>query len=342
MKILLSSHLFAPTVGGTQEVSEILGEEFTRAGHLVRVVTATAERDEREFPFEIFRQPSFFDLARLVQWCDIFFHCNLSLRTAWPLVLFSRPWVIGHQTWTAHWSGKVRIRDQCKRVLITAATNVAISRAIAYSLRGHSLVVGNPFRDQVFRPGRDAERSGDLLVVARLVSDKGVDVLLDALARLAAKGANPNLTVVGDGPERPALERQCSELQLTDRVRFLGFRRGAELAAIMHSHRILVVPSRWEEPFGIVALEGMACGCLVIASAKGGLGEIVAPCGLTFANGDAADLARCICRALAQWTHYDAAATKEYLEKYRPKQVGRVYLDLFDRLLERSDGRRAI
>jgi glycogen(starch) synthase len=56
-------------------------------------------------------------------------------------------------------------------------------------------------------------------------------------------------------------------------------------------HRIMVVPSRWLEPFGIVALEAMACGLIPVVSSGGGLPEAVGPCGSTFPNGDSAALA---------------------------------------------------
>jgi Glycosyltransferase len=61
----------------------------------------------------------------------------------------------------------------------------------------------------------------------------------------------------------------------------------------------LVVPSRYDEPFGIVALEGIACGCLVVGSSGGGLKEAIGPCGLTFPNGDAVALTNLLDRLLA-------------------------------------------
>lgn len=60
---------------------------------------------------------------------------------------------------------------------------------------------------------------------------------------------------------------------------------------LLNQHRVLVVPSRYHEPFGIVALEGIACGCLVVGSSGGGLKKAIGPCGLTFPNGDAEALA---------------------------------------------------
>ena len=137
------------------------------------------------------------------------------------------------------------------------------------------------------------------MFLGRLVSDKGVDVLLEALGLLAARGVRPGLTVTGDGPERPALEAQARRLGIAGQVRFLGSRHGEEIVRLLNAHRVLVVPSLYDEPFGIVALEGIACGCLVIGSRGGGLKEAIGRCGLTFHNGDPRELAALLEAAVA-------------------------------------------
>ena len=69
----------------------------------------------------------------------------------------------------------------------------------------------------------------------------------------------------------------------------MGVKRGVELARFIARHRIMVVPSRWVETFGIVALEGIACGCVVVGTDRGGLPEAIGTCGITVpaANGKA-------------------------------------------------------
>jgi glycogen synthase len=166
-----------------------------------------------------------------------------------------------------------------------------------------------------------------------LVSDKGVDTLLDALGLLAARGLRPRLTVVGDGPEREPLAAQARRLGIAGQVGFLGSRQGPELPRLLNAHRILVVPSRYDEPFGIVALEGIACGCLVIGSRGGGLREAIGACGLTFRNGDSGELADLLAAALADPGRLlpPPAEVAAHLELHASARVVATYLDVIGR-----------
>ena len=168
--------------------------------------------------------------------------------------------------------------------------------------------------------------------MGRLVSDKGVDVLLQALAELKHEGIVPNLTVVGSGPEEEMLRRQTVNLQVAEQVSFVGVKQGQELVDLLNSHRIMVVPSRVTEGFGLVALEGIACGCVVVGSSGGGLPEAVGPCGVTFPNGDVAALKAILVRLLQspdQLVTYRRHAA-EHLAKHRPADVAQRYLAVMD------------
>jgi glycosyltransferase involved in cell wall biosynthesis len=331
MNILISSRFFHPSIGGIEEVGGLLALEFSRAGHRVRVVTHTAENDGAALPFEVIRRVSPFGLCRSVAWCDVFFQNNLSLRTAWPLLFFRRPWVVAHHTWISRPDGSLGLRDRWKRRLIRHASNIAVSEALARSFSAPAVVIGNPYRDEVFRLDPGAARGRELIFVGRLVSDKGVDILLQALARLKERGCRPALTIVGAGPEERGLRQQSAALQLESQVEFVGSRRGADLAALLNRHRILVVPSRWREPFGLVALEGIACGCAVVGSEQGGLKDAIGPGGATFHNGDSAALAACLEEALRAGGDGagDRQKAQTHLEKHRPDAVARAYLEVF-------------
>ncbi len=175
-------------------------------------------------------------------------------------------------------------------------------------------------------------RDKDLVFLGRLVSDKGADLLLDALANLKTRGLAPRLTIIGRGPEEPNLRRQAAELGITDQVEFAGLQTGEDLARALNAHKILVVPSRWQEPFGIVALEGIACGCVVIGSEGGGLKDAIGPCGVTFPNGDVERLADALASLLAhpeRLADYRASAAS-HLARHKKADVARAYLEVFD------------
>ncbi|HEY2737883.1 MAG TPA: glycosyltransferase, partial [Thermoanaerobaculia bacterium] len=214
-------------------------------------------------------------------------------------------------------------------------------RAIAADLDTPSVVISNPYRDELFHEIPGSERTRDLAFVGRLVSDKGVDLLLDAMALLAGRGLRPSLSIIGDGPERPALEAQARRLGLADQVAFLGIRKGSELTGILNHHRILVVPSRYNEPFGIVALEGIACGCVVVASAGGGLPEAVGPCGLTFPNGDTEALANELEHLLRdpETSRSLLLHASDHLALHRAGTIASAYLSVFEDVVTKRIGR---
>jgi glycosyltransferase involved in cell wall biosynthesis len=300
MKILIYSPAFLPMIGGLELNVANFATGFQRAGHDVVVITRTPDGGAPDdFPFRVVRRPSPLAMLRWTRWCDVFHQANVSLRGIWPLLLVRRPWVVSHHSWYTRTEGHIAWQDRVKRwSLRFAAGSIAVSQAVADDLDVPSDVIPNPYRDELFRLLPGVERDRDLIFLGRLVSDKGVDLLLDALAMLAAEGLRPRLSIVGEGPEELRLREQAGRLEIAGQIDFLGLKTGPELVELLNHHRILVAPSRYNEPFGIVALEGIACGCVVVGSAGGGLKDAIGPCGETFRNGDAADLARVLGRLL--------------------------------------------
>jgi glycosyltransferase involved in cell wall biosynthesis len=125
----------------------------------------------------------------------------------------------------------------------------------------------------------------------RLVTEKGVSVLVEAASILKERGRAFRVLIIGDGPERTALRARVTALNLDQQVVFLGFLSGAELEEATAKMSALVMPSICEDAAPFSVLEQMMRGRLVIGSNLGGLAEEIGDCGLTFAAGDAHALA---------------------------------------------------
>lgn len=124
----------------------------------------------------------------------------------------------------------------------------------------------------VVRTSQGVERAFVVLVVAHLIPEKGVEVAIRALKELPDHVV---LWVVGDGPERLALQSLAESLGVNKRTRFCGLQ--AEVSPFMQAADCLVCPSLWEEAAGLVILEAMACGLPVIGSSVGGIPEFITP-----------------------------------------------------------------
>jgi glycogen synthase len=341
MRILISSHFFYPSVGGIEQVSLALATQFAALGHAVKIVTMTRESDEAVFPFQIIRCPSALRLLKLVHWAEVVFHNNISVRTWWPLVLIHRPWVIAHHTWIARTDSSVGLRDRFKHFLTRFAINVAISKPVADHLNVPSIIIGDPYRDELFRRNQLAKRDNDLIFVGRLVSDKGVDTLLGALKHLRERRLFPKVTIAGDGPDLDLLRRMVEESGLGEQVTFAGIQTGQGLVELLNRHWTIVVPSRWQEPFGLVVLEAIGCGCRAIVAASGGLMEAAGPFAIVFERENVRALAEAIERALTEkfdWEKY-WRATEEHLEPHRASEVARRYLEVFEKTSS-TEGRK--
>ena len=337
MRILVQSLAFYPRVGGLENVAEMLSREFVKCGHEVTVVTSTAgDTPPDRFPYRVVRDGSLATLVSLLRRCDIFVQFNISLKAMPALALVRRPWVISHQSYFCE-LGAPSIRGRLKRLAARSALNICCSHAVAKHVGSGAVVVPNPYDESVFYSEGSEERTSEALVVARLVSDKGVAVAVEAVHQLKSEGRAVKLTIVGDGPERAPLEAQVKNLGLGQQIFFTGSLGPREVAHQMRAHRILVVPSVWEEPFGIVALEGLASGCGVIASACGGLPEAVSEYGSTFPTGDSKSLAALLKTKLGEPRVDIAAKAREHLARHQSPQVAQCYLEHFSRLVRDSE-----
>lgn len=130
--------------------------------------------------------------------------------------------------------------------------------------------------------------------VARLLTDKGVDVLLRAFGRV---GRDAMLAVAGDGPDGERLRAQAAALRLGDHVRFLGARDDVE--RLLAAADVVAVPSVADEGFGLAAAEAMAAGKPLVVTRAGALPEVAGDAAIVVPRRDDVALAGAIGRLLS-------------------------------------------
>jgi glycosyltransferase involved in cell wall biosynthesis len=191
--------------------------------------------------------------------------------------------------------------------------------------------------ESMIRGSEFARSPGPPLIIfqGRLVTTKGLPVLLEAASLLRSENHEFELMVIGDGPERSAIEELAKKLQLSSCVRFVGRIVAADLDSTLAKASIVVVPSLGGEVFGLVLAENMSRGLPVVTSDVGCFAEIIGDAGLTFRVGDAKDLARQIARLLddsALASTLSSRARRRIIENYSRSQMIEAHAQIYRRL----------
>jgi glycosyltransferase involved in cell wall biosynthesis len=214
----------------------------------------------------------------------------------------------------------------------TALTEEVASVLRAKGFRGPVAVVPLAVELSSFRPQPVPDLEAELGLqrpvigyIGRLTRAKGVDVLLEAMRRLAAEDRRFHGLIVGGGPAEAEIGAQVAALGLGARVRLAPAAAHDAVARYYNCLDVAVVPSRttpgWKEQFGRVLIEAMVCGVPVVGSDSGAIPEVIAAAGggLTFAEGDAGQLAAQLRRLL------DDARLRRELGETGRAAVARLY-----------------
>ncbi len=297
MRIVMVSLYFPPKIGGVENIMFGLARQWHEMGHDVTVFTVTPGDDN--YGFRVIRSLSPWALVRAVKESDILFEANISLKTWWIGLLNSKKWFVLHHLTYTHIQ---RWQEVLKNLLTRFSNNISASQYIANTLKGKSAVIPNFFADE-FRRVETIKKEKDIVFVGRLVSDKG------ALIR---------------------------EAGLENRVTLKGPMKGAFLVDEINAHKMMVVPSKWPEPFGVVVLEGLACGCRIVCSSDGGLPESLNGFGLLYPNHEIIALADCIHEALLAGTFStnETEAVQSYLRTRTATAIADRYLHIFNSKLQ--------
>jgi glycosyltransferase involved in cell wall biosynthesis len=217
----------------------------------------------------------------------------------------SRPGLVCHDSGCLPWRDWLPLMGQLKLYRrwihvfdVTVANSIATQQRLMAEGIGPAEVIPNGVPVPELSSG-----VGDVPTVAfagRLVREKGVDILLQAFAQVRRQIADAKLIICGDGPERQSVLNLIRELGLSGSVVMRGFVPPEETKAVFRSAWVTAVPSIWEEPFGLVAVEAMMLERAVVASATGGLLEIVehGRTGLLVAPGNSEELAAALLELL--------------------------------------------
>ncbi len=329
MKILIFSTVFYPMRGGIENLTLNLCKEFISKGHEVKVIAYQKQTGHLE-GIDVFYTPNPLQVTKMFLWCDVYYMPNISLKGIWPLLMNPRKnWVISQNDFSL--TNSTNILSFIKLLLIKfSSKNISVSKSIASSLKTSSEVIYNCYDDAVFTQQNLETRLNDFVFIGRLVTQKGCDTLIKACANLRKPFS---LTIVGDGPEMENLKALVNKLQITKEVTFAGTKSSNEIVEILNQHTTLVIPSNGKEGFGIVALEGLACGCRVIAANSGGLAEAVGNFGRLFQSENVLQLNQLLQDAIQnvnqpQYTQNELA---EYLSNYNKQAVAQKYLSIFDK-----------
>jgi glycosyltransferase involved in cell wall biosynthesis len=172
----------------------------------------------------------------------------------------------------------------------------------------------------------------EILFVGQLIKGKGVDLLLTALAKLEIPF---NAVIVGDGNSRRELESLRDKLGLQESVQFKGWVNNSEIGKYYFAAKVVTVPSRWPEPFGMIGLEAMRYGRPVVAFNVGGIGDWLehGETGLLVDEQDTGSFAKALKRIITDGEYASKLgrnAHKRVHEKYSFKN----YIETLERFLQ--------
>lgn len=272
-------------------------------------VAQAVDRLRRAFPFDLVHAHFIYPDGAVAH--------RLSRRYGVPFV------VTEHAPWSG-WLDRPGVGREALRAGTAAATIMAVSTCVRTTVHeripaAQVEVIPVGVDMDIFVPAREQQRQRDLILFVGFINyNKGVDVLLDAMRRLAVRSLPARLLLVGGAHYRNTrlqeerLRRYAASLGLGDRIEFAGKLAQTQVARLMAESAVVVLPSR-AESFGAVLVEALACGTPVVATRCGGPEDIVGEeVGTLVPVGDAEALADALAEVLASGERFPPARLRAY------------------------------
>ena len=323
MHIVVCATSFLPRVGGVENIADMIAHALAVGGDEVTVLTLYDGDPMPERAYRLIRRPDPLTIFRVCRAADAVIMPNIGLKMVLPVLASRTPLFVWHQH--EYRNAAVSDKDQ---TLPTRLKGAIIKRLVTANFGCSDYITNglpdgrpkatllNPYDSDIFFEDETVVRDQDILGLGRFVHDKGFHIVLQAMSIPDGPLRTARVTLVGEGPDEQILKDMVVSLGIADRVAVLGAQRGEELRRTLCAHHVLVVPSIWQEPFGIVALEGLACGCATVVSNAGGLPQAVGGQGRMFELGNVADAARVLASARAEPRILNPAARRAHLANH--------------------------
>lgn len=175
----------------------------------------------------------------------------------------------------------------------------------------------------------------------RLVTEKGIDLILCALAQL--KNLNWQFKIIGGGPLQATLQAQTQQLGIADKVTFAGLVPSVEMPAHFQNLDVLVIPSRtqnnWKEQYGRVIIEAMSSGTAVIGSDSGAIPDVIGDAGVVFPENDETALKEALAQLITDTDlrqNLIKLGRQRVLDNFTQAQVAAQTVEVYRKLMDKS------
>jgi glycogen synthase len=329
MKILLTNRLYHPVLGGTVVLTDSIASVLFELGHEIRITTKTKNLSVDKYKFPVARTTSFLRICKQILWSEAVIMIEPSVFYATAVWLMRKPRMGLIQTWFLAHPGDLNLLRRLQKIFTHAFSRYsAPSKVVADNWGSNYEIIPNGYDPEIFF-NRQINKEYDFVFLGRFNLEKGPDLFVSALEFLHLKKIRFKALLIGDGETMALCKKIASGSDgLSEMITFKGeIRNRSEIAHLMNQCKVLVIPNRWDEPFGMVALEGLACGCRPVITRSGALEEVCGGYAVTVDKDNSKLLADAMSNEM-KLAPYDSNTVEKYLEKFHWKSLVKRYLNL--------------
>lgn len=331
---------YPPAIGGIETFTKMLAEGLVDLNFAVTVIVKSAidslQTDKiqiiKKKP-EILYQTTFLNKLRAAKKSDLVIFSHFSLK-ALPFVCLTRKkFVIIHHTSPSAQFLRIGLRERLKRFIYSRSLNIFVSENLKQLTKLDGFVIHNGTDFPLHKNIQSEGRHKDFIYIGRLVHDKGIGTAIRAFSRLLIKRPELTFQIAGSGEIRDELINLVDFLGIAENVRFLGNLSKVEVMECLLEHKFLILPSEWQEPFGLVSIEALTQGCIPVVARIGGIVEACGKHCMTFESGDAEDLYKVLEQCISNYPSYHAQIFENInMHNFSSDRMLKDYVNLLDQL----------